>query len=616
MLRSPGSRFFRDHAIVIVAVLLSAEMVASGATTQPAAWPAAGTVFVDANGDGKLSEGEKGLSGVVISDGVQVLKAGADGKFAFDAVIDPILRQGERPIVTMSTPDGHANTTNWFFRIDGKKEHDTAILFGVKPQEQKRPFDFVHITDLHWVGGKLYDDFRQDMKDGGDSLKFIINTGDMWTANHFDPKIAWEREGKCKAVMEGLPMPWRATAGNHDLIDAHALTCGWKKTDHGYGYQLYWEMYGPLRWSFNYAGVHFIGVDMMERDADDNASYGATKEALGWLAKDLATTPKDMPVYLLGHCFADKWLPLLEKANFRGVFYGDGHEDRTDRYHGKIPFVETGSMDPTGHRDNRGYRVVRIEKDGNFFEVFKYPGEPIGIHFLRRDLKVTPEPKPVLSFTGYVYGMEVTDKNLSVKLDDVPAEVTVGKPHPMKSPFTVKADLLRVPAGYNDVVITVSNGDKKVSEGMLFLNRYGPNDPVKGIGKVTLGICLAGVDVPAEIRVNDTKVATVDKTSVQGVPATFDTRTQKFTFDLPDGLVKRMNQVEVKPGLHDGKPDVICIGFLWMEAGGTAYRDMYLRGYGASHGTPFKQCVDLKTPMPEPNRKHFFSLMDKHVNQK
>jgi hypothetical protein len=576
-------------------------------------WPVAGVVFVDANGDGRFSAGEKGLAGAVVSDGVRVLKTDATGKFAFDATIDPILQEGELPIVSLSTPDGHTNTTDWFFRLNGKQKHDSVVLFGVKPQEQKRPFDFAHVTDMHFADGPLYQAFRQDMQDGANRFKFIINTGDMFSADSFGPKTGWALEARCKAVLENLPMPWWTTPGNHEFIGRWALAHGWQSTDRGLGYQLYWDLYGPLRWSFNYAGVHFVGVDIMERPADRDEFRGATQAAKAWLVQDLDAVLQDMPVYLFGHCFdGAKWFPVLEKRNVKGVFYGDGHEDRID-YHKKMPLVQSGQLNPTAHPEWMGYRIVRAGHDGSFSELFKFPGKAAGIHIVRRDVRIQPVPKPVMNLRGYVYGMAVTAKNLAIQYGGLEIEPVVDQPLPLKTFFAGQADLLKVAAGYHQVVIKASADANQASGELLILNTHGPNDPVPNIGPVKLGVAIIGVEVPAGIYVNGKQVAAIEKTNIGGDDyAKFEyiKTTQVFMFDLPPAVLKRLNLIEVRPGKKpDGRPDGVMLGFLWMETRDNAYRDLYLRGYGAGHGTPLTQYIDLQSPMP--NRQRFFA----HLNE-
>ena len=63
-----------------------------------------GEVFVDANSNGVKDKGEKGLSGVVVSDGFTLVKSDSRGEFSIQ------LADRSR-FVTLYTPSGYRHTT-------------------------------------------------------------------------------------------------------------------------------------------------------------------------------------------------------------------------------------------------------------------------------------------------------------------------------------------------------------------------------------------------------------------------------------------------------------------------------------------------------------------------
>jgi len=148
-LSSDLSRAVQILNLILLGLLFCLQTAQAGTTNT--VWPVKGLVFVDVNGNGICDAGEKGFADAVLSDGMAVIRADAQGRFAFDAVIDPMLQEGELPIVTLSTPDGHRMTTPWFRRIKGEAAHDENLLFGVQSEKQMRPLEIVQITDTHWV---------------------------------------------------------------------------------------------------------------------------------------------------------------------------------------------------------------------------------------------------------------------------------------------------------------------------------------------------------------------------------------------------------------------------------------------------------------------------------
>ena len=83
-------------------VLAAVPVAASGQATSErlaTATPVAGVVYEDRNGDGQRQSGEPGVSGVAVSDQVQVVLTDASGRFVLDA-------RGYG-LVFLSPPDGY-----------------------------------------------------------------------------------------------------------------------------------------------------------------------------------------------------------------------------------------------------------------------------------------------------------------------------------------------------------------------------------------------------------------------------------------------------------------------------------------------------------------------------
>jgi hypothetical protein len=578
-----------------------------------AALPAAGRVFIDTNGDGRLSAGDEGLGGAVVSDGTTVLKTDAEGAFAFQADTDPMLQEGERPNVALSTPDGFATTTPWFSRLSGDRAQDTTLRFGVKREAQTRPFEFLHVTDMHWVpNSSFYDTFVREVTSVPGRFRFAINTGDSFSCDHYPPETSW-RLSKCAFdMLNSLNTPWRITAGNHEAIGGdYALKAGWTSTHPRYGYGLFWELYGPLRWSFTHAGVHFAGVDVMAHPSHDAWNYGSSESAIAWLQRDLATIPAGMPIYLFGHCFNDDWQPVVASANFRAVVYGDGHENRLSKW-GDVPCVESGSLCPTAPAEYRGYRVFRVNADGGFDECFRFPGREAALCLFPRDFRVGPQPPTLLCMTGYGYGVPITARTVTVTVDGRPAEVRPDQPLALWTGFSARLDLALLPRGYLKAVARATHDRREVlSDEQLVLNLHGVNEAPPEAGEVTLRLGVCGLQAAAEVWVNGQKLGTIADPA-GGAEPPGDPVARRFALTVPPGVAQRMNAVEVKPGLTAGKPDPVFVDYCWMEQGDAAYRDMDPRlGYGHFYGALRAHYIDLKTPMP--GREQYLEHAEAHT---
>ena len=77
-----------------------------------------------------------------------------------------------------------------------------------------------------------------------------------------------------------------------------------------YGRKMYQHYQGPDYYSFNFGGVHFVGLNTV--DIDDQWYYGhVDSRQLAWLERDLAMKPPTMPVVTFNHIpFFSSFEPL------------------------------------------------------------------------------------------------------------------------------------------------------------------------------------------------------------------------------------------------------------------------------------------------------------------
>lgn len=71
-----------------------------------------GEVFVDANANGVRDKGEKGIAGVVVSDGFSLVKSDSKGQFTLELT-------GRSRFVTSYTPSGYRHTTPFYIDVRG-----------------------------------------------------------------------------------------------------------------------------------------------------------------------------------------------------------------------------------------------------------------------------------------------------------------------------------------------------------------------------------------------------------------------------------------------------------------------------------------------------------------
>jgi hypothetical protein len=109
-----------------------------------------GTVFVDLNQNGARDAGEPSRAGVVVSNGLDLVRTDAEGRYS--------LAKGPRGFVFITRPVGF-DCERWYRRDVG----DFALT--QSPAEEE--FFFVHMSDLH-------------VFDRGDELIEEFGLGDPW----------------------------------------------------------------------------------------------------------------------------------------------------------------------------------------------------------------------------------------------------------------------------------------------------------------------------------------------------------------------------------------------------------------------------------------------------
>ena len=115
------------------------------------------------------------------------------------------------------------------------------------------------------------------------------------------------------------------SVGNHDLVDG------------AYGEELFEQLYGPVWYSFNVGGVHFVVTPVLT--GDRKPSYNAD-DMYNWMRKDLESIPEGTPVVMFNHHllgFEQKFKFKTEnqefdlgKYNLKGYLHAHYH---TNLYH-------------------------------------------------------------------------------------------------------------------------------------------------------------------------------------------------------------------------------------------------------------------------------------------
>jgi hypothetical protein len=416
-----------------------------------------GRVFLDTNRNGRCDAGEHGMGDVGITDGVGFVRTRPDGRYEITPRLHELLQPDKEPILTVSFPSGTWPVGGWFRRVS-RERPSGDIDFPLRRDAQKLPFLFVHGTDAHvpHAGKEKFLGFRNEMGQMAGRVTFCVLTGDnVHLCDHRSLERVKSQYDVLAEMMKGFPLPLFSIPGNHDPAGVNTLV-GWDRSHPMYGYGFYWEVVGPLRWSFNYAGVHFVGIDYMHK-IGPKWVWGVPRSAVAWLREDLKLLKPGSRVLLFVHYpqGGKELKALLREHGVEHIFSGHRHCVSEGTYAG-IPFTLSGSLSyiilQRGQRP--GYRFVRVTSSG-LETLYKPTGAEVAVtvNSPRRSGLLRPGQK----IRGSFFDPEGRIRTVIVKVGRAEAEVSVRRAAVFSS-FEARVDLTELRTGLHKVVAEVSDG--------------------------------------------------------------------------------------------------------------------------------------------------------------
>jgi hypothetical protein len=284
---------------------------------QPQGTLAQGCVFHDQNGNRRRDSGETPLPGIRVSNGREIVRTDAEGRYRLpvddDTILFVIKPAGWRtPISETMLPQ--------FFYIH-KPEGSPQLAYGgvpptgplpksvdfpLYPQQEPERFQAILFGDPQPRDQKEVDYIAHDVVEEllGTKAAFGVTLGDIV----FDDLTVFEPLNRTIAL---LGIPWYNVIGNHDInYDA----AGDVHSD-----ETFERIYGPAYYAFEYGPTHFIVLDNIEwyvEPATGQGKYrgGLDQQQLAFVQNDLASLPADQLVVLMMH------VPLTKVHNQQQLY--------------------------------------------------------------------------------------------------------------------------------------------------------------------------------------------------------------------------------------------------------------------------------------------------------
>lgn len=289
------------QSLAVSAWALAAASAVAEQTTQTAT----GVVFHDQNNNRKYDQGEKLLEGIRVSNGRQIVKTDAQGRYQLpvddDTTLFVIKPKGWRtPFNSDMLPQFYYNhkpagsPPSKYPGLAATGPLPASVDFALYPQEEPEKFKLIIFTDPQPRAIEEVNYIQHDIIEpliGTTDAALGVTLGDV-ASNHLET-LEPLNHGVGK-----IGIPWYNVIGNHDANQDSPTDKDSDETWH--------RIYGPNYYSFDYGSVHFVAMDDIKAkqpDERDKRRHIARvdDEQMEFLKNDLALVPQDQMLVLMMH---------------------------------------------------------------------------------------------------------------------------------------------------------------------------------------------------------------------------------------------------------------------------------------------------------------------------
>lgn len=264
---------------------------------------------------GQVTCGEKGIEGVVVSDGIEVVATDTDGVFQMKSA-------KKNGFVFISIPSGYEVESSGVlpqFRKDLTKVADSVerVDFELKEAGDQTNHTMLFFGDMHLANRNKdllqFADFTREINtylaEHPSQKIYAMTLGDMtWDLYWYSNNYFFSNYLRDVSAVGELQI--FHSIGNHDHnmnTDIIGTTAGWEKVDWDTGLKYRTEI-APSNYSLNIGDIHYISIDNIfcknttgHGSSDRVYTETVCDEAMEWLKKDLSFVSKETPVVVAMH---------------------------------------------------------------------------------------------------------------------------------------------------------------------------------------------------------------------------------------------------------------------------------------------------------------------------
>jgi predicted MPP superfamily phosphohydrolase len=252
-----------------------------------------GHVFIDKNRNGIYDANDTGVKDAIVSDQALTTLTNSEGYYEFESKIN-------FGIIFLIQPSGY-KIINTFWKKIPEQQQEFIADFPVIPLPNTTRFTFIHASDPHLSPESLdrFQKFRHQVDSivpafvlmSGDLVKDALRISETEATSYYE--LYAQEITKFKVPVYSIP-------GNHEIFGIERDASRVEPSHPLYGKKMYRHHLGPDYYSFNYGGIHFIGLNSV--DYDDLWYYGHVDSVqLQWLEKDIKLSRRMTPVVTFSH---------------------------------------------------------------------------------------------------------------------------------------------------------------------------------------------------------------------------------------------------------------------------------------------------------------------------
>ena len=265
---------------------------------------ARGKVFHDSNENRIMDSSEKGIPGVVVSNGVDLVQTDAQGSYEIPVSDDAIVfvikpRDWMTPVNEENLPQFYylhkPNGSPDYFTYQGVEptgDLPEEINFPLFPDDGSESFKMVVFGDPQPYNISQVDYVAEDIVSeliGREDLEFGMTMGDI-VGDDLDLFSPLNR------AVSKIGIPWYNVLGNHDV--------NYMAPNDVLSDETYERVYGPATYAFVYGDVHFLVLDDVIHDSISGSRRyvgGLRPDQLEFVSNYLGIVPTDDLVVLTMH---------------------------------------------------------------------------------------------------------------------------------------------------------------------------------------------------------------------------------------------------------------------------------------------------------------------------